>query len=601
MQQNGKYLETHNQTQKKSTSWLGFRSKIFLAMGSIGVLLIGIATIALWIISGNLRMGQEFSAKSSDVAKQVNQVSRTIQTNLSGQLTSREEFLLAQEKSFVEQMEMQKRLYEITAEIETSVAEAEKGGNLIIYEGKRYGEVAEVIEHLRLSLEKFYTIAQERGFSDEDIKGAKRAGRGYLSAYDEIKELDEDNVSQTQQQELTLEAQDVGKMLSSRLNDLLTALKTKTEQELAEKKVQAKEALHAANQKDKKTQDEIVSHLGKIGTSVGSNVTEIKKMETSLTVKRGYLSSISIAALVLGVILSLVIVKAISKPLITAVSIARGIASGNLDQEVTISGSDEIGQLGDSMSVMMNTLRTNRTATEKSTHVLTDTANNLAGALQEISSSMDEINAQMRASSQNAQQANILTSETNTSASEGDGQMQELTSAMKDIQESTQAITKTIKIIDDIAFQTNLLALNASVEAARAGEAGVGFAVVADEVRDLAGRCAQAAKDTADLIEGPVKKVDEVTKVAERTAGSLQQIVDRVGKMSVLMSEIKSSSNEQSTGIAHINKGLTQIDMVAQSLAGQASHLQETLDSQVAESPTLQVTNSFPDDVEEIT
>jgi methyl-accepting chemotaxis protein/methyl-accepting chemotaxis protein-1 (serine sensor receptor) len=146
----------------------------------------------------------------------------------------------------------------------------------------------------------------------------------------------------------------------------------------------------------------------------------------------------------------------------------------------------------------------------------------------------------------------------------------EMVGAMDGINASSQKISKIIKVIDEIAFQTNILALNAAVEAARAGEAGMGFAVVADEVRNLAQRCAQAAKDTADLIEESIQRSDGGRIKVDQVAVAIREITAESAKIKVLVDEINLGSIEQSSGIDQISRAITQMEQVTQGSAANA-------------------------------
>ncbi len=193
-----------------------------------------------------------------------------------------------------------------------------------------------------------------------------------------------------------------------------------------------------------------------------------------------------------------------------------------------------------------------------------------AASLEETSSSLEEMAAMTKQNADNAHQANSLMSETKQVVETATKSMGELTASMREISAASDETAKIIKTIDEIAFQTNLLALNAAVEAARAGEAGAGFAVVADEVRNLAMRAAEAARNTANLIDDTVTKIKAGSGLVERTGEAFSQVDASTTKVKELVAEIAAASMEQAQGVDQINRAASEMNRVLQEVAASA-------------------------------
>ena len=205
-----------------------------------------------------------------------------------------------------------------------------------------------------------------------------------------------------------------------------------------------------------------------------------------------------------------------------------------------------------------------------SSQSLAEGSSEQAASIEETSASLEEMSSMTKQNADNSAQADSLMKEANEVIAEANESMTDLTHSMDEISKASEETSKIIKTIDEIAFRTNLLALNAAVEAARAGEAGAGFAVVADEVRNLALRAAEAAKNTAELIEGTVKRVTDGTDLVEKTNAGFTKVAESATKVGDLVSEISAASREQAQGIDEVNKAVTEMDKVTHQNAANA-------------------------------
>lgn len=323
---------------------------------------------------------------------------------------------------------------------------------------------------------------------------------------------------------------------------------------------------------------------------------------------------------------ALLVSNTIAKPIKAVVKSANEVANGNFNVEINARSTGEVGVLIDSFKLIGITLQTYKAYIEEITNVLNQIADgnmnfklesdyigefskikeallnisktltytlneikiasnqiasgsdqvaagaqNLsqgateqASSIQELTATIQDISTQIDGNAKSAQNANILSNQTGEGIMEANADMQQLMKAMEDINNKSNEISNIIKTIDNIAFQTNILALNAAVEAARAGSAGKGFAVVADEVRNLAQKSAEAAKDTNLLINDTVQAVNKGAQIADRTAASLNAVVEKTENLTNLIENITEASLNQAEGTSQIAIGIEQISAVVQ-------------------------------------
>lgn len=322
-----------------------------------------------------------------------------------------------------------------------------------------------------------------------------------------------------------------------------------------------------------------------------------------------------------GLILSLKITGSIVKPIEEVEVAVKNMSEGRLDTPITYSGKDAVGKMADNMRkslatlssyihdidiamkemshgnfnlkpsqpfvgdfksiedsikllimTMSSTMREIQNSADQvsfgsnrvssGAQALSQGTTEQAASVEQLAGVLKEISEQVEANANSAAKANEIVGETGKALTDSNEQMQEMIRAMTEISASSGQIGKIIKTIEDIAFQTNILALNAAVEAARAGEAGKGFAVVADEVRSLAGKSAEASKNTSSLIENSIRAVEEGTRIADETASSLLGVVEGVGDVISQINYIAEASERQAESIGQVTQGIDQISAV---------------------------------------
>jgi len=322
-------------------------------------------------------------------------------------------------------------------------------------------------------------------------------------------------------------------------------------------------------------------------------------LDTESARLRWLLAGAVLASFALAGLAMRALVRGITEPLQQAITIARRVADGDLGSRIEVDHGNELGDLLRSLKEMNQSLVAIVGSVRDSSDSIAIGAGQIAtgnadlsqrteqqaGSLQQTASSMEQLTTTVRANAEAALAADKLAKSASDVAARGGATVMTAVATMDEINASSKKIADIIGVIDGIAFQTNILALNAAVEAARAGEHGRGFAVVAGEVRSLAQRSAQAAREIKTLIAASVERVETGSRQVDEAGRTMEDIVNQVRRVSDLIAEISTATNEQSGGLGQVGEAVTQLDRVTQqnaALVEQSAAAAESLKQQAA-------------------
>lgn len=308
-----------------------------------------------------------------------------------------------------------------------------------------------------------------------------------------------------------------------------------------------------------------------VANALTTHGSELEKLQQQVMTRSKDKAGDKVTVVRAGTMLALALVAALG---LVALRIVRRLTSELRTAAAELkTGSDQMASASDQVA--------------SSSQVLAQGASEQAASLEETSAATEELSSMVTRNAENTKSASELVVQSQRQFEQANTQLGEMVAAMNDIHASSDKISKIIRVIDEIAFQTNILALNAAVEAARAGESGMGFAVVADEVRSLAQRSAQAARDTTTLIEDAIRQTAIGKNHVDTVNHSIHSVSGEVTRVSELVEEVRTASDEQTRGIQQIARSVSQIRQVTQESAANSEESAAAAEQLNAQSASL--------------
>jgi len=516
----------------------GLGPKIYLTVGCICIALVLVSAIMLSAINGTLDRCNDFLSRIVQVNQNVGGISESTRDSLLRQQQNYKSFMDTQQEQLIQKLSAQRELYENIVSLERIITDVQLGLDLIIIEDVDYSTIADKVENLKVQLEAFFNIPAIQSLDLKLLKNANRARRVYLASLEDMKRMDSEGASQGQMMDLVSETLSVGKSLRNRTTKIIGQVRNDLNAEILSMNQTIAEKIKNVRLSSGQEIDKILKDQNKIRAAIVKNVSGITALKEYLLKKRTFLLLVSGFVLLFAFVFSFSTVQSVTRPIKRII-------------ESLVQGADKVTSASKQI--------------ESASHSLAEGSSQQAASIEESSSSLEEMSSMTRHNAESASHANRLMQEDSGSNFKIiDERMESMKAAISETVKASAETAKVIKTIDEISFQTNLLALNAAVEAARAGQAGAGFAVVADEVRNLAMRAADAAKETAKLIEDANVRIKDASELNDQVVEAVNKNMEISQKAGQAVDEIAQASREQAQGIEQVNAAVSEMDKITQ-------------------------------------